>query len=180
MSTMNEDDDAPSTLAVRTAETIAGDLLAALLQEFRLLPDIWVKVGFDEQQEIIERIRKRVTDNVREAVRLIASGDRMTVAAELKKVTFADKVEAVFSLAKRDPQAMELCHAQGMACLIVVADAGQHMGGNDAPQKDLRQKDMFDGTEKGSDANSLIEQVRRRTKKPKDPPAADANGSAPQ
>ncbi|MFG7180715.1 hypothetical protein ACGYQ5_14400 [Burkholderia pseudomallei] len=172
------EDEQSTDLAVRTTETIAGDLLAALLQEFRLLPDIWVKVGFDEQQEIVERVRKRVTENVREAVRLIASGDRMTVAAELKKVTFADKVEAVFSLGKRDPTAMELCHAQGQACLIVVADAQQHMGGTDAPQKDLRQRDMFDGTEKGSDANSLIEQVRRRTKKPDDPPAADANGSA--
>lgn len=172
-------DEAPTDLAVRTTETIAGDLLAMLLQEFRLLPDIWIKVGFDEQQEIIDRIRKRVTDNVREAVRLIASGDRMTVAAELKKVTFADKVEAVFSLAKRDPAAMDLCHAQGLACLIVVSDAGQHMGGTDAPQKDLRQKDMFDGSEKGSDANALIEQVRRRAQgQKKEPPAADANGSA--
>lgn len=176
---MSTPDAAPADITMRTAETIAGDLLAALLREFRLLPDIWVKVGHDEQQEIIERIRNRVTDNVREAVRLIASGDRMTVAAELKKVTFADKVEAVFSLAKRDPAAMDLCHAQGLACLIVVADAGQHMGGTDAPQKDIRQKDMFEGTEKGSDANSLIEQVRRRTRKPKEPPAeGDANGSA--
>ncbi|KVN95007.1 hypothetical protein WK59_10180 [Burkholderia ubonensis] len=150
-------------LLVRTSETIAGDLIAALLQEFRLLPDIWVKVGSDEQDEIVERVRKRVTDNVRNAVHLIASGDRMTVAAELKKVTFADKVEAVFSLAKRDPAAMDLCHAQGLACLIVVADAQQFMGGADAPQKDLRQKDMFDGNDA---ADSLIEQVRRRSQQP--------------
>jgi len=165
MTTENGKDEKRADVLVRTTETISGDLIAALVQELRLLPDIWIKVGFDEQQDILERIKKRVTDNVREAVNLIASSDRMTVAAELKRVTFADKVEAVFSLAKRDPSAMELCHAQGMACLIVVADATQHMGGTDAPQKDIRQKDMFDG-DGNSDANSLIEQVRRRSQQP--------------
>jgi hypothetical protein len=165
------------SLAVRASETIAGDLLSALVQEFRLLPDIWAKLGKDEQHEIIDRIRKRVSENVREAVRLIASGERMTIAAELRKVTFADKAEAVFAISKRDPAAMELCHVQGLTCLIVMADAQQHMGGIDAEHKDIRQGDMFDG--QASDANSLIEQVRRRTQTPKHPPAeGDANGSA--
>ncbi|WP_423396064.1 hypothetical protein [Burkholderia sp. LMG 21824] len=168
----NGKDEKLADVHVRTTETIAGDLIGALVQELRLLPDIWIKVGYDEQQDILERIKKRVTDNVREAVRMIASADRMTVAAELKRVTFADKVEAVFSLAKRDPSAMELCHAQGLACLIVVADANQHMGGTDAPQKDIRQRDMFDGGEGNGDANSILEQVRRRSQQPPSVPPA--------
>ena len=166
------------SLAVRTSETIAGDLVSALVQEFRLLPDIWAKLGHEEQREIVDRIRERVRDNVREAVRLIASGDRMTIAAELRKVTFADKAEALFAISKRDPAAMELCHVQGLTCLIVMADARQHMGGVDAEQKDVRQRDMFERGA-GADANAMIEQVRRRTQKPKGPPAeGDANGSA--
>lgn len=154
---------------IKAADTIAGDLVGALIAEFRLLPDIWAKVGHDEQKEIIARIQKRVMDNVREAVRLIAAEDRITVAGELKRVTFADKVEAVFTLGKRDPRAMDLCHAQGLACLIVVADASAHMGGTDKPHGDIRQGDLLDETNGTRDASSIIEQVRRRTQPPAPP-----------
>jgi hypothetical protein len=159
-----------------TAETVAGDLIGMLVGELKLLPDIWVKIGPDEQDDIIERVRKRVSDSVRQAVRLIASAGRITVAGDLKKVTFADKVEAVFSLSKNDPSALELCHAQGLACLIVVASAGLHMGG--AGEEAAERQLTLPGTEGDSaEANAILEQVRRRMGKqpPQDdtPPAGE-------
>jgi hypothetical protein len=152
-----------------TAETVAGDLIGMLVGELKLLPDIWPKIGPDEQDDIIERVRKRVTDGVRQAVKLIASAGRITVAGDLKKVTFSDKVEAVFSLSKNDPSALELCHAQGQACLIVVASAGLHMGGagDEAAERQL----PLPGTEGDDEANAILEQVRRRMLKK--PPQAD-------
>lgn len=154
-----------------TVDTIAGDLIGMLVGELRLLPDIWPKVGPDEQDEIIERVRKRVTDNVRKAVSLIASAGRITVAGDLKKVTFADKVEAVFTLAKSDPSALELCHAQGQACLIVVANPGAHMGGagDEAAQRQLSIPGVDD------DAAAVLRQVQRRTGKPSIPPADEGD-----
>jgi hypothetical protein len=159
-----------------TAETVAGDLIGMLVGELKLLPDIWPKIGPDEQDDIIERVRKRVSDSVRQAVKLIASAGRITVTGDLKKVTFADKVEAVFSLSKNDPRALELCHAQGLACLIVVASAGLHMGGagDEAADRQL----ALPGTQGDSaEANAVLDQVRRRLGKmpPKDDtPPADA------
>ena len=152
-----------------TTETIAGDLIGMLVGEVRLMPDIWQKLGPNEQDEIIERVRKRVTDNVRKAVTLIASAGRITVAGDLKKVTFADKVEAVFTLAKSDPSALELCHAQGQACLIVVANPGAHMGGagDEAAQRQL----SIPGVDGDDEAQAVIKQAQRRTGKPSIPPS---------
>jgi hypothetical protein len=157
-----------------TTETIAGDLIGMLVGELRLLPDIWPKIGPDEQDDIIERVRKRVTDNVRKAVELIASNGRITVAGDLKKVTFADKVEAVFSLSKNDPSALELCHAQGMPCLIVVASAGEHMGG----AGDLAaERQLSIVTPEDDAANAIIKQAQRRASGPRDASASDTAGT---
>lgn len=143
-----------------TSETVAGDLIGALVQELRLMPDIWPRIGPNEQDEIIDRIRARVLDNVRAAVNLIASEGRITVVGDLKKVTFSEKVEAVFTLGKNDPAVRELTTAQGQACIIVVAAAANHMGGADDLHAE-RQTTLITGEDDA--ANQIIEQARRRS-----------------
>lgn len=143
-----------------TTETIAGDLIGALVQELRLLPDIWPRIGPNEQDEIIDRVRARVLDNVRVAVNLIASEGRITVVGDLKKVTFSDKVEAVFTLGKNDPAVRELTTAQGQACIIVVAAANTHMGGADDLHAERQTTFISDEDDA---ANQIIEQARRRS-----------------
>lgn len=160
-----------------TAETISADLINMLVGELKLLPDIWPKIGPDEQDDIIERVRKRVLDNTRRAVELIASAGRITVAGDLKKVTFSDKVQAVFDLSKNDPAALELCHAQGQLCLIVVANASAHMAGagDEAAERQLGLHLDVDGH---GEANQILDQVRRRMQGGT-PPTDDQNGAEP-
>ncbi|TCK36686.1 hypothetical protein B0G84_5699 [Paraburkholderia sp. BL8N3] len=162
------DDKRDEAAALMASETVAGDLLSALVSEVRLLPDIWPKIGEDEQNEIIERLRKRVLDNVREATRLIASAGRTTIVGEMKKVSFGDKTVATLEFGKQDPTAMELCHAQGMTILVVIADAGAHMGGVDGVRGEPDQRSL-PGVEGDGSAAQIIEQASRRSKrKPKD------------
>lgn len=154
-----------SDSSIRAAESIAGDLLNALVRELKTMPDIWVRVPEDEQTEILDRLRQRVTNCTRQAVKLIVAADRLTVAGELKRVTFSDKIEAVFAFSKQDPSAMELCRAQGLLCLITTADATQFLGGVDETKADSNQPDL-PGVDSGS---QVIEQARRRSKR-KPPP----------
>ncbi|WP_234461060.1 hypothetical protein [Burkholderia pseudomallei] len=118
-------------------------------------------------------MRKRVGDNVRKAVRLIASEKRVTVAADLKKVVFGDHIEAVFTIAARDPSRLELADSRGQACLIVVTDAGAHMGGLDDVKGDPDQREL-----PMSDGSAIVEQMRRRSKR-KPPDATDGPASDP-
>jgi hypothetical protein len=168
---MENENDLKDT-AVMTSETVAGDLIGMLVQELRLLPDIWPRIGPEEQEGIIERVRKRVTDNVRRAVELIASDGRVTVTGDLKRVTFGDKVEAVFTLSKNDPRARDLCEAQGMPCLIVVAPAAAHMGG--AGDLAAERQMAIPGIDGDGAANAIIQQAKRRAKGA--PPPADDDG----
>jgi hypothetical protein len=164
-----------------TSKTVAGDLISALVSELKLLPDIWPRIGPDEQESIIERVRKRVADNVRKAVHLIASEGRITVVGDLKKVTFGDKVEAVFSLSKNDPRTSELTHAQGQACVIVVASASSHMGGVNEEQAE-RQR-TIPGLDGDDAASAIIQQAKRRASGKQDtppPPPSDDDPDNPR
>jgi hypothetical protein len=161
------DPDGKDESVAMAADTIGGDLLNALMQEVRLMPDIWPKLPQAEQEEIIDRLRKRVADNIREATRLIASAGRLTVVGELKKITFGDKVVATLEFGKQDPTAMDLCHVQGMAVLLVVSAASAHIGGLDGVHGDPNQPDL-PGVD-GGGAAQIIEQASRRSKKPPKP-----------
>lgn len=149
-----------------TTETIAGDLLGMLVKQLKLLPDIWVKVNEHEQRDFIARMRENVYGSVRQAVKLIASNNRITVQADLKKVVFADEVQAVFTIGMRDPGRLELADSRGKACLIVVTDAQAHMGGAEdvKPMKDQPDLNGIDQT-----TNGVIEQAKRRSKPPGEP-----------
>jgi hypothetical protein len=155
------------------SETVAGDLLNALTRELKVMPDIWPKLSEQEQNEIIERLRMRVADNVRQAVKLIASEKRVTVVADLKKIVFGEKVEAVLAISDRDPARLDLADARGQMCLIVVADSQAHMGGLDDVKGEPDQPGLPGVDGDGGPGKQIIEQISRRSKK-KQPPKDDA------
>lgn len=147
-----------------TSETIAKDLLSVFMQEIRLLPDAWPALKRFEQDNIIDRVRNRVIQQVRHAVALIAAEDRVTVVADLKKVTFGDEIQAVFIVGARDPARLDLADSRGKACLIVVTDAGAHTAGVDEVRGEDEQR-SFAGM---GEAKSVIDKAKR-------PPKDDAS-----
>ena len=124
---MSKQDPEKNTLAM-TANTIGVDLLQALVQEIKLLPDVWPKLAKHKQDDVIERLRKRVTTSVQMATHLIASDGRVTVVAELEQITVKDGIKAVLSMSKNDPNRHGLIDCQGKTVLIALADAEAHMG----------------------------------------------------
>lgn len=127
MSKTTKQEPEKNTLAM-TANTIGVDLLQALVQEIKLLPDVWPKLAKHKQDDIIERLRKRVISSVQMATHLIASDGRVTVVAELEQITVKDGIKAVLSMSKNDPNRHGLIDCQGKTVLIALADAEAHMG----------------------------------------------------
>lgn len=130
-----------------TAGTVGRDLLQALIQEVRLLPDVWPKLSKAKQDDVIERLRKRVDSTVRMAVHLIASEGRAVADATLEQVTFKNGIKAVFNLSKACPTRHQLADSEGKICLIVVADAADHLGGIDDVTGEADQRAMDLGQE---------------------------------
>lgn len=130
-----------------TAQSIGKDLLSGLLQELRLLPDVWVKLSQKKQDDIIERLRKRVDTNVRMAVHLVASEGRTVVAGDLEQITIKDGVKAVCKFSQHAPNLHEMFDAAGKAILLVVANPTDHTGGMDEIKGESDQRAMDLGKE---------------------------------
>lgn len=114
-----------------TVNTIGKDLLSALVQEIKLLPDVWPKLSQSKQDDVIDRLRARVETNVKMAVHLLSSDGRVTVAADLESVTRKDGIKAVFKINSNSAGRHELFDSEGKVCLIVVANAEENLQGMD-------------------------------------------------
>ena len=130
-----------------TADTIGKDLLGALLTELRLLPEPWPKLSKSKQDDVIDRLRNRVESNVRMAVHMLAAEGRICVAGDLDQITIKDGVKAVVKFGINAANLHELYEVAGQAVLIVVANAGNHIGGMDEIQGETDQRAMNLGHE---------------------------------
>lgn len=130
-----------------TAQTVGKDLLSALVQEVRLMPDVWVKLSQKKQDDVIDRIRSRVEANVKMALHLLASEGRTVVTGDLDQITIKDGVKAVVKFGINAPNLHELYDAAGKAVLLVVANPQDHMGGMDEIKGESDQRAMDLGQE---------------------------------
>ena len=134
-----------------TADTIGKDLLSALVTEIRLLPNVWQKLPKAKQDDVIERLRNRVEENVKMVVFTIASQNRTTVAGSLGKVTIKGNVEAIIKFGINAGNLPELFAAaadkDSRTVLVVVADAADYTHGMDEIKGEDDQRNMDLGHE---------------------------------
>lgn len=148
----NESKAAKDTMGM-TASSIGADLLQALVQEVKLLPDVWPKLSQKKQDDVIERLRKRVMHNVQMATHLIASDGRICVQAELEQITVKDGIKGVIIMSKNDPNRHLIMDAQGKTVLLALADAEDHMGDIAAVRGEPDQRAMDLGHEYDPDGD---------------------------
>jgi ribosome modulation factor len=144
---MTKKPDPKRDVRAMTADSIGRDLLEGLVLEIKLLPNVWPKLPKSKQDDVIERLRKRVIKNVQTAVHMIASEGRTTIVAELEQVTVKDGIKAVLTMSKSDPNRHGLIDAQGKTVLVAIADAEDHMGEIAAVQGEEDQRAMDLGQE---------------------------------
>jgi ribosome modulation factor len=144
---MSEQHDEVSSILHMTTDTIGVDLLNALVTELKLLPDVWVKLPKTRQDDVIDRLRKRVESNVKMAVHLLSSKGRTVVAGDLDQITIKDGVKAVIKFSSTAPHLHELYEASGKPVLVVVAGAEEHTGGMDQVQGEADQRSFDLGKE---------------------------------
>ncbi|RQZ18112.1 DNA translocase FtsK [Burkholderia sp. Bp9031] len=147
---MTENNDAKNVLNM-TAGTIGRDLLSALVLELKMLPDVWVKLSEKKQNDVIDRLRKRVDTSVKMAVHLIASDGRIVVQGDLDQITIKDGVKAVVKFGAHATNLHELYDASGKTVLVVVANPGEHTEGMDEVRGESDQRGLNLGGEYTAD-----------------------------
>lgn len=154
-----------------TAETVGKDLLQALVQEIKLMPDTWPKIPKKKQDDVIDRLRDRIEYNVRMAVHLIAAEGRTVVSGDLDQITIKDGVKAIVKFSSSAQNLHELYESSGKAVLVVVANPAQHMGGMQdvTGESDQRAMDLgheYDPNGDGKGMDGVIDVVAAIEHKP--------------
>ena len=142
-----------SNPSITAASTIGRDLLEAMVLELKMLPKPWPALTKHQQDDVIDRMRKRVVTSVAQAVHIIASEGRAVADATLKKVVFKGGITAEFELSKTCPTRHQLADAEGKLCLIVVADPAEHLADMDGVKGESDQRAMDLVTEYAPDSD---------------------------
>ncbi|HBP4954962.1 DNA translocase FtsK [Pseudomonas aeruginosa] len=147
------DEEQPATVVSLAAETLGRDLLQALLQEVRVLPDVWPKLTEKKQADVIDRLRSTVERTVKYAVKLISAGERPAIGGILESVAIKEGIKATFKVSQFDPLRHDLIDRAGKVCMLVVADAEEYLQGMDTVVPDPDQSALaLDESDDGDDA----------------------------
>lgn len=144
--TENYDDDTQEI----ARSTMIGDLVQAVIDEMKAAPTVWQKMDEISQQDVIDRVRRRVAYNVTQAIHIIASDERPTIVANLEQITVKNGVKAVMQLSKKDPSFHDLADATGEDLLIVLPHVEQYTGQEVSIEADPDQPPLLDDMEPGS------------------------------
>lgn len=121
------------------AETMHGDLMKIVLDELKAAPDVWQKLSEVEQDDVIERVKRRTGEVIADCVQLIATRGFTRIAAKVESVTVKDGIKAVLTLSQFASARHELVDAQGQTAYIVLADTDAFAGGTEAHQAEPNQ-----------------------------------------
>jgi DNA segregation ATPase FtsK/SpoIIIE-like protein len=149
---------------LHAAEHVGTDLLGALLDEIKQLQSPWQSTPQHLQAELIDRLRRRVEANVKQAVALIAAEGRVTVVGTLEQVTFKGAIKATLALSKSNVHRLDMADNVGQEVLVVIMPAEQFTGGMDGIEADPDQSDLLEGVRDDqlySEAVKFVRETRR-------------------
>lgn len=134
---------AADTLAI-SADTMAHDFVAALLQELRSMPDHWARLNAERQQAIIERLKEKVRASTEKAINIIIRNEFPAVQADLEQVSWKGGLQISAKVARDAIFRHQLSDAQGQKVLIVIAPADRWFNRMDEIKARGDQIDMWD------------------------------------
>ncbi|MFG8095786.1 cell division protein FtsK [Pseudomonas aeruginosa] len=112
-----------------TADTLGKSLLQGLIQEIRILPDVWQKLSEAKQTDVIERLEQQVRNAATIAVHTIAGAERETVYGKLESIAAKDKMKAVIVVNHSSPNKHDLLDAVNEDCLLIIGGAAKFLDG---------------------------------------------------
>lgn len=163
---MNE----PVTVLKTAEETVAQQLLRALLDEIQHLQDPWPKTPEATQKQVLYRLKTQVTDAVQGAVRQIAREGFDSIVVKVESMNIKeDGAKATIAVARGS----DLADRVGSRCVLVFADAEKYIGGLDAIQAQADQPELPLETDGGPEPETESAAVEGRSAE--SPPAAPVN-----
>jgi hypothetical protein len=118
-----------------------GDLLKFMLAEIRELSVPFKVLTEKQQQAVIDRIRERTQDTVKEVVRIVGGKARPVVEAQIESVLFKDGVKVTLTFGKSAGDRHAIADAAGDVVLLILPRYDEVLGG-DVPRADKDQPEL--------------------------------------
>lgn len=131
-------------------ETVGKLLMGALYDEITNLRTMWAVTPQQQQQELLDRLRSQVGQAVHIAVKRIAVGGFVHIAAVVESLTIKDGAKAVCQLSRGSQALHELADRVGSQAVIVFADPNEFTEGMDQIKAMADQPELpLDGDDHG-------------------------------
>jgi hypothetical protein len=132
----------------KITESIGTTLLKALITELKMLSPRFTHQSEEMQQEIIDRLRLQVGDQLREAVVQIAAKSYKSLPGTIVKVQFKDGVQCQINMNRTNKTVHDVADSVGGECMIVLCDLDEFVGGMEQAVKPVsRQMDLDDASD---------------------------------
>lgn len=124
------------------AEFLLGELIKASTNRFRYLDKPFMSMKQGEQESLLRAVKGDVQLAVAQAVKIIASDNRVTFLASCDQVAFkSDGVKAALSMINSQ-NAHALADAAGGVVMICIEDGSRYMNEGDATKGNPDQKEL--------------------------------------
>lgn len=123
-------DNAPG-LVPEVEESVGGMLFSALMEEIMHQRTMWVVTPREQQQELIERMRKQVETAVHGAVRRLATAGFEYIAATIESFTSKKETKVALTVPRGIQELHTLLDRVGTDAVIVFADPKEFTDGMD-------------------------------------------------
>lgn len=163
MTDSNTTDTQVPDFAEFTASTLKTELMAITLDELKAAVDVWHLVPEQEQDEVINRIERRVHDAVVQTIRLISGHGFTRIPASIESITIKDGIKLAATVSRTDAARHDLIDAQGSIITLVIADLSEftdspHSHAADPDQGELRlEKQVGDILKRAADDSRTLD-----------------------
>lgn len=134
---------APHAALSSTAEVLGKDLLSAIVDEVKAMPDAWPKLNYVKQDELIERLRRRVRELVAHGLDRLLRGQYPAVAASVDAILVKKGIVAKLTIDRQGHDWHEVIDAVGTNVLLVLADPEEYLQGMEEIKAVADQRDLF-------------------------------------
>ena len=121
-----------NTQTSQLEETVGQLLMRALFDEITNIRVPWAGTPQQQQQELLDRLRRQVDEAVRIAVNRISVQGFTHIAASIESLTIKDEAKAVLLLSRGTEALHELADRVGSRAVIVFADHKEFTDGIEA------------------------------------------------
>jgi len=144
------------TVDMMATHTLGADLMALVLQEVKVLPNVWPKLNQRQQGDVIDRVRAGVDEAVRKAVQIIMANGRDVIICELEDISIKKRVVAKIEISKgNSPEVLDdAFHSYGKPCLLIISNFQDYMGGMEDIRPTKDQADFFEKDNESMEGDS--------------------------